>query len=314
MDLREVFSSIKDVVDSIDTQDAKSLSKGMVSLDSELSATADPSLMETFLSLVDRPTADLGYDVALKFAEKLVAENKQGGKDLLDRLNSIGKAGYERIAGIRLAQSSYALIHWLMYQLSRINKPCHQLDDCTEKFTPMLQTKEGKIEPNPYFTAYTRMVLAKPDAANDGYTNISSFLLESADETAQTILIRMGRCLWETLYPMFSLYNPHGGDGETADVSVDESKSFDGGDIAGFIPLFIFLGLRIDFILKDRKLSCNFPFHPINPTCVEVKEDGKTILRLDYLDDCEDPQKVLDGLSVLEAIVTSPNVVVRMPL
>ena len=313
MDYREIYCTIRDLLDGRTDEESQALYAALKPADANVATSTDPTLMEMFASLASGNQADVaGYNLATKFADSLVEKNIKGGKQLKTIIEELGESGFKDKAALRLIQGSYALIHWLMHQLARVNHPCHQLDNVTAKFTPMIE-KDGKADPSPLFTAYTRLVYQKPDFANDGYTNVTTFLLQSGDETAQTILIRMGHCLWETLYPMFELYNPHLG-GETADFQLDSDGEFDGADIAGFLPLMVFLGLRLDFTMERRALSCQFRFHPINPTFIEVSEGDQVILRLEYLDDMEDTQEVLGGHSLLEALLLSGHITVHRPL
>ncbi|HBR85747.1 MAG TPA: hypothetical protein DEA32_00950 [Firmicutes bacterium] len=311
MDLREIFCTVGEVASTLPATEG--LAKGMTSLDEEVSRVQDPTLLDIFYQVVGSSDSSLGYASALKFSTELTKRGIAGGAELNSQLLKIGRAGFEGRASIRLAQSSYSLMHWLMHELAIVNRPCHQLDRCEAKFTPMIQ-EDKRVEPNPYFTAYTKMVLTKPDAANNGYTNISTFLLDTSDDTAQTMLIRMGRCLWDTCFPMFSLYNPHGGSQNTADISADQPIVQEGAQIAGFIPLFIFLGMKLEFLFGTRELVAQFAFHPINPTVIQVSEGDKTLFKMEYLDDCTEPRKELGNLSLLEAIATSRQVKVSRPL
>ena len=313
MDYREIYCAIRDLLDGSKDEEGQALYAAMKPADANVATSTDPALMELFANLAGGKQEDVaGYHLAKKFAKALVDKNVKGGKQLQDIIEKLGEDGFRDKAALRLVQGSYALIHWLMYQLARANHPCHQLDNVTARFAPMVE-KDGKADPSPLFTAYTRLVYQKPDFANDGYTNVTTFLLQSGDETAQTILIRLGRCLWETMYPMFELYNPHLG-GETADFQLDTDAEFEGAQIAGYLPLMIFLGLRLDFTLGQRKLSCQFRFHPVNPTFIEVSEDENVILRQEYLDDMEDSQEALGELSLLEALLKSTHITVHKPL
>lgn len=317
MDIRDIYALVYEAVDEASKPELKELVAGMKTSGADGDQSVDAHYFREFVDVAGSrnvKSQDFGFGLAQKYLDKLIAENGNLGGLLKDVKDSLREDQWVEKAQIRLAQGYYALLYWFFEQYEKLYRPCHQLTLLVQKFAPMLKDEKGQVNVNPYLLAFTSDYIKKPDIAFDGYVNATTFLLDTSDNTAQTILTRMGRTLWNSVYSLFSLYNPHDSVGATGEIEFDkESEDFKGDEIVGLAPLFVFLGYRLEAEYGGHVYGVRFPFDPVDPMDVEVYKDGKKVKSLSYLDDLA-MEKLADGKSFYDIVRACPKVTITKPL
>lgn len=257
------------------------------------------------LNKAGNANADLGYQGTLAFLDALKAENPKWAKGIGAFEKAFDVETYRQSMADWLCDRYYALLYWLLVQLHRLYDPCHQLEILLAAFAPVLENAKTKaLAKGPYAEAFKKVFLKKPDPELNGYASATTFLFLSGNDTAQTILTRMGKCLWDSLYPMDSLYYSRNGEGAVSALSLSaiETETFTGKEIVDFVPLMVFLGFEVDWTeANGAKGKVSFPFDPVEAEDISVSLDGKGAIVLDYLDDLTkkgigDPTPILDRI------------------
>lgn len=305
MDRRSIFLAVRDIAGI--AEGADEAYRAMAPRDAELTASADPDILEAFKRRVSASVTTFEYEKTLQFVKEMASVGKPGFQALNDYIESMGESGYNTLLSHRLAKESYTLIYWLMRQLSKLYPSSYTLARTVRDFNPVAEEGE-KRQLSRRFQEYQRMVERIPDIPNCGYTDVSTMLMLSGDDAAQTVLIRMGASLWEAVSPRLSLYYPILEGQTESDIPFEIGVEDRYDSVRDLVPLAIFLGLRIHFSFGGREASVTFRFHTYNPTDIEFSLGDEVVLRLDYLDDCLEPQEALGGLSVYSAIVASEKI------
>lgn len=292
MYIGETYQVIRYLLADTKDEALKKLNEKMSPTEPDGVSSADKAIFPLFLKAVetleDEVASDSsGFEYAQKFAELCTQNQIIGGPELELYLTRLGQKEFDKQAALVLSQDAYAYLYWLICQLEKTQAPCHQLTILKEGLKPTV-LEDGKEKMNGYLVAFANQTIAKPDFGFDGFANATSFLLGTGNETAQTVLLRLGSILWESLFPLFSFYNPHDGSSKTVEIDSDfEKAEFRGKDLARYIPLLLFLGYRLDFEINEKKFSLVFPFHPIDTTDVTLTlPDGSTFSK-SYLDDID---------------------------
>lgn len=303
MDISDTYYSLWRLVK--ETQGCEGLADRMAPADRDLTASKDKKIFELFLQAVyeneekakkaerekteDDEKNDLsGWIYASAFCDKLAAQKIEGSLNLALKLTKLGRQGWSDQAARVLAADSYALMYWLVDQLRRFQSPSPSLEHLCAAIKPELVNDKGEKKINAYTQAHLNLVLNKPDFAFNGFSNVTTFLLMTGNETAQSVLLRLGQVLWSPLFPMYTLYSPKDGSEQGFEFDTDESGvSYKSKDIARFITFFLFLGYRLKFSINGKEFSLEFPFRITDPTDIILTlPDGNTVA-MEYLDDLD---------------------------
>lgn len=182
---------------------------------------------------------------------------------------------------------NYQTVYWIISGFNSLYKNSLYLNRLTKRADPLNSDLSGLKR------IFDADVKRKYDENNHGYMNVTDTFFFSGDATAQTILTRFGKKVWNLLQ-------------EVEEESIDEVYKKHQKE-KHYLPLFLFFGFEITV----DKVHLSFHFDPLDSDNILI-DNGTKIIEVGYLDDLE-KVAILNGKTLYQVLEGNPAITVQYP-